>query len=448
MALRRPHLIVGHVGSDTARIWVHGSAEYPTAFLTYRAGAGPDFPEQTLTLEERHGFTTVFSLQGLTPSTRYRCEVSFGRTANDTPNLRTYPSHNIGVFETAPLADTKSEVCFLLASCNLHSLGIFSSPDPAFERVGELIREQGVNFMIHCGDQIYADIPLPITTPNIELYRGKYMDAWGDSEPTTAALTMIPHYMILDDHEMINDFSNDMEFSFGPIETVKIFSLKAYREFQHLHNPQTYGSEPLYYSFSYGHNRFFVMDVRTERFHKTPHNQIIGEEQLGVFLEWLRTYRNDPKFVVSSVPFVAEVRDQTDKWCSPPFLPQRERIIEFIAEHKIPNIIFLTGDMHNSHYATMEVTAADQSKIMVHELMSSPLNQILKAGLFNYNLTSRTVKSKNKKVPYRVKLDPKQFFSTHSNVMCIRASGGKVTFEIFRTKKAKGSELSGTFPLV
>src|SRR5262245_61319636 len=140
--MNRPHLIIGHTGSDHARIWVRGSAEYPVAFLTHNVEDNLDIHEETLILEIRHGYTGVFELTGLYPSTRYRCEVGFGKTLTDVPAVRVYPSHNIGSFQTAPPADAATDVSFMLLSCNLHSLGIFSSPDPAFERIGELVSEK------------------------------------------------------------------------------------------------------------------------------------------------------------------------------------------------------------------------------------------------------------------------------------------------------------------
>jgi phosphodiesterase/alkaline phosphatase D-like protein len=449
--MNRPHLIIGHTASDHARIWVRGSAEYPVAFLTHHSEGSAGMAEQSLALEARHGYTGVIELTGLTPATRYQCEVSFGKNLSDPPAVRIYPSHNLGTFQTAPPEGAEAEVCFLLWSCNLHSLGIFSSPDPAFERVGELILEQGVNFTIQCGDQIYADVPpLPSGIFDEARYRSKYVDAWGDSEPTATVLRMAPHYMILDDHEIINDFANDMDLwaSWGSVESLKIFSLKVYREFQHIHNPQTYGIDALYYNFSYGNNRFFVMDARTERYIQEPYNQMISAQQLQRFFEWLAQYPDDVKFVVTSVPFASEVRDRKDKWCSPPFLPQREQIIDFIALNNIRNVIFLTGDMHNAYHATMTLTPPGGPEVTIHELMSSPINQIFKSSLAQYQLDKRATKTKRGKVSYRSNIDLDTFYNQHSNVMCIRAGGGQVKYDIYRTKRTRGSEYTSTFRLV
>jgi phosphodiesterase/alkaline phosphatase D-like protein len=174
----------------------------------------------------------------------------------------------------------------------------------------------------------------------------------------------------------------------------------------------------------------------------------MGSQQLERFFDWLMQYRTDVKFVVTSVPFVGEVRDRKDKWCSKPFVPQREQVIDFIALNNIPNVIFLTGDMHNSYHATMNLTPPEGPPVVIHELMSSPINQIFKSSLAQYDLDKRTTRTKRGKVSYRSQIDRTTFYNQHSNVMCIRVSGKEVKFEVFRTKRSRDPEYSLSFQLV
>ena len=450
----RPVLIIGHAGSNQARIWVRGSPDHPVAYLEYEKEGGAN--EETagpLRLEERHDFTGVFRLDDLAPSTGYRCRVLFAASADSPPAERRRPRSGSGAFVTAPPDDIDSELCFLLGSCNFHTLGIVSSPDPAFERIGRIIKAQQANFMIHCGDQIYSDIPLtaiPVFNLGIEQYRSKYVDAWGDSVPTSNVLRMIPHYMVLDDHEIVNNFANDIELFFGLIDVdrLKDVAVKAYREYQHLHNPQTYGHDVLYYHFSYGRNRFFVMDTRTERYQKTSPTQMISEDQLERFLAWMTEHPQDVKFVVSSVPFVADLKfHNDDKWCSPSFSPQRERIIRFIADNDIRNVIFLTGDMHNSYHASMKVSDGGQEKAIIHELMSSPINQLGKSPLSAYRSPAGPMRIEGSRISYTTAIEVDTFYRKHSNIMCIQVRDGSVHFELFRTKSDKPTGIAGSFPL-
>ncbi len=428
-----------------ARIWVRGSHKGPVAFLTYQvSGQAPQAAEPFL-LEERHAYTGVIELTGLAASQTYSCEVSFGQNFDDPPASRLYPRYNIGTFKTAPPEGADVELNFIFGSCNLHTLGIVSSPGPAYARIGQLAKEKGADFMIHCGDQIYADVPVPITTPTIERYRDAYLDAWGENESAAILLTQLPHYMILDDHEIIDDFSNDKEIPIGSLDFLKDVAIKAYREFQHIHNPQVYGNDALYYSFSFGRYHFFVMDIRTERFTKLPGNQMIGDQQLERFCQWLQTHRDAVKFVVSSGPFVGEVRNANDKWTGAAFRHQREQIIEFIAQHNIPNIVFLTGDRHNAYHATMTIETPAGNSLTVHELMSSPINQLSKRALHYYytSLESKTPGG----IAYTCKIDVDTYYATHSNVMCVQVSGSTIHIEIYRTKKEGPPRRTKTFSL-
>lgn len=441
-----PRLIIGHVGHDEARIWVRAGERFPFAFISCQAeGGGPPL-QQSIRLEERHHFTGVFPLKDLAPDTRYRFKVRCGASST-TPEAKSRRYNpNSGEFVTAPAPGTVRDFSFLMVSCNLHSLGGISSPDPAFERIGRLIQEKCASFLLHTGDQIYYDVPVQFKLPDLDEYRDKYHDAWGESRPTQAVLAQCPQYMILDDHEITNDFHNDMELDVGTIDFKKEVALKAYREYQHIHNPQTFGSAPLYYTFERGHAGFFVLDARTERYRRPPGNQMIGGEQMGRFLDWLEHSPARIKFVVTSVPFVGEARNSQDRWADPPYRPQRDQIIDFIAGREIRNVIFLTGDMHNSYCARLDITRPDGSQAVVHELMSSPINHFDKAGPHEYldPVESTTAVGRNR---YKPVILPGTFFHDHSNVMAIAVTDAAVRWEIFRARDRKLPERTGQIPL-
>jgi phosphodiesterase/alkaline phosphatase D-like protein len=149
--------------------------------------------------------------------------------------------------------------------------------------------------------------------------------------------------------------------------------------------------------------------------------------------------------VVSSGPFVGEVRNSGDNLSGAAFRQQREQIIDFIAQHNIPNIVFLTGDRHNSYHATMEIETPTGDHLTVHELMSSPINQLSKRPIYHYYtvLESKT-KGGN---AYKCEIDEDSYYATHSNVMCVQARGATITFEIYRTKKRSSARRTKTFSL-
>ncbi|GGW75807.1 alkaline phosphatase D family protein [Alteromonas halophila] len=437
------HLIIGHVGTEDARVWVRGDKRKPLAFVTWRCEGEEGSQEEIIVLEERHDFTGVVVLTGLPAATEVHVSVAFGNDKNTQPAQRFIPEFSQGSFSTAPAGNTSRPFSFLLGSCNLHSLGIISSPDSAFERLNQLVDEHHPDFMIHCGDQIYYDIPIPSKLPRIEEYRDKYKDAWEDCVPAAQLLTRCPHYMILDDHEIRNNFHNDMNVNVGSVDYLKCISLKAYREYQHIHNPQTYGNQALYYAFERAHGRFFVMDTRSERYEKEPDNQLIGERQMSKFKAWLaQGSAQQIHFIVTSVPFVGQVRNGDDKWCGKSYMKQREEVIDAIVESGITRVCFLTGDMHTSYYATMDIESHDGTSVTLHEVMSSPLNQLGKSSLSNYRQSFAAVTGNGNK--YKVSLDEQHFYDGHSNVVLMNVGQDSLTMNVYRTKKSRSAELQIT----
>jgi phosphodiesterase/alkaline phosphatase D-like protein len=438
-------LIIGHVTDERAKIWVRGDRRY--SFAQLRVWHEATTQSKTVVLEERHGYTGVAEFRGLSVASEYQCEVQFSSEANSSPHTWVDFGHCRGRFRTAPPANTAEPFSFLLGSCNLHSLGSFSSPDRAYEELLDKATVNNARFMVHCGDQIYYDIPNVFKSPDIQEYRDKYLDAWGDSRPTRHFLTQLPHYMILDDHEITDNFANDFESPnwFSTPQQYRQIATKVYREFVHIRQPDNYGNQALYYRFSYGNAHFFVLDTRTDRFGFGPENrtQLMGDDQLRAFKSWLSEHKNDVKFVVTSVPFVGEVRNSDDKWSAPAFKQQKDSIVDHIAANEIGKLIFLTGDMHNSYHGTMRITGLSSS-LVVHELMSSPINQLHKTSFDRYiSGQTRTTESGTK---YKSVIKRSEFYSDHSNAMVVAVDEGEVKWEIFRTKRSRKVK-SGSFAL-
>ncbi len=422
-------LIIGHVDHQGGRIWLRGTKTKSYGFLAVRqAGTSSWGPRQSLDFEERHDYTGVIELAGLKAWTRYEVRAGFGNSATAEGT-----DWEVGQFRTMPAQNEHRAFTFILGSCNLHSLGPVSSPDPAFETIARLAKEQDAQFMIHCGDQIYADIPLPPSC-DIAHYRAKYKDAWEDSHSTRALLAQLPHYMILDDHEIVNNFANQ-DKHYG----LKDVALKVYREYQDIHNPQTYGIGHLHYRFQHGTTEFFVMDTRSER----DEYEMIDPEQMANFLKWLASTKHaSVRFIVSSVPFVGEVRNDDDKWCATRYLPQRAQIVDALYDNRGPKTVFLTGDMHNSYKATMSI---EDDECLVHELMSSPVNQLGKSKFGKYDANPPTYQTAANR-RYTSSLHQDRFFSGHSNVMLIHVDEDyEISYKVYRTKSNQGPVLTGIF---
>jgi phosphodiesterase/alkaline phosphatase D-like protein len=428
-------LILGHTTDTTIKIWVRATERWPVAFVdVLDAASVKTAPTKVIETVQAEFNTGVVEWSGLVPDTAYRAKVSFGKTKKSKPAERVKEAYTEGRFRTFAKEGSGQDFSFLLGSCNLHSLGFIEKPDQAWLQISKIASSTDARFMIHAGDQIYADIPF---RPDISLkhYRDKYLDAWEDCVPARKMLTELPHYMILDDHEIINNFDNNMDS--GTLDHARLaeMAMKVYWEFQHSHNAHSATPGRHYhYSFSYSDTPFFVMDTRYHRFSRK--NQMIAPEQETELLGWLSTHKDKTKFIVTSVPFVAEVKDpEKDKWCDPVYDQQRGRILDHILKNDIARVIFLTGDMHAALHATLKVTDTSGKSCVVHELMSSPINQLTPDWTverqFEPSPPQRLI---NGGLTLKSNIDKSSYLGKHSNVMAIDVlANGKIRYRVFRT---------------
>lgn len=304
------------------------------------------------------------------------------------------------------------------------------------------------SFFIHAGDQIYYDFPDPERAPQRAEYRLAYHEAWFEDDALRHLLANWPHYMTLDDHEIADQYAGDFK---SPTEGYSagqylLESTTAYREYAQALNPprekgkQARNSGPFWFTFDKGATQFFVMDTRTQRRKNAgpnkdqPIGEVIDRDQMSAFLAWLSRHKNALKFVVTSVPFVAELNlrataekhdwydptrnSEQDKWTAPEFKAQREEIIEHIARDQIEHLVFLTGDMHCCYHATMRIGegATRYESTVVHELAGGPVNQLQLARPAEFERRCKTRTAHD--VAYEVTLE--RFHGDVSAVMHVK----------------------------
>lgn len=430
-------LILGHTTHNSIKVWLRASERWPAAFIELLDANDQSVAEKKVLTEPGEFFCAVVEFTHLQPNTAYRVKLSFAKARSANPDERIRDAYTEGRFITYPEPGTGAPFKFLFGSCNLHSLGIFEKPDKSWVRISQIAREDKASFMLHCGDQIYADVPFNPPT-DIDHYRRKYLDAWEDCVPTRRVLTELPHYMILDDHEIANNFDRSMDARNRDMDALLRVAMKAYWEFQHSHNPNTAnGSYEYHYKFNCSDAGFFVLDTRYHRDSSVGH--MLNEKQETDLLRWISQNPQSLKFIVSSVPFVGEIiREGKDKWCDIAFSSQRERILQRIFDVGANNVVFLTGDMHSSYHATLDIRR-DERSLRVHELMSSPINQITpktKLGDVFHASLDRVLPSG---LQIHSEIDPMSFYGDHSNVMLVsvvfEGQTPSVSYQIFRTTK-------------
>lgn len=319
-------------------------------------------------------------------------------------------------FRTFPdAAKQAASLSFLLGSCRYPGLlWKIKEADSIFGPMTKdhLLDKNGnpdARFTLMVGDQIYADtlnrfIPIGLAD-TYEEFQERYQTAFASRNMRTLLRTA-PTYMILDDHEIEDNWSQDR---LGDNAKHRLFNLAigSYMSYQWSHGPRTYG-RLFYYNFECAGYPFFVLDTRTQRFKDDDvgleDNHLLGRPsidkaspgQLAQFLAWLsdqqKTRKNVPKFVVSSSVFApndmgernddgkgpaADVmsanrkrRDESDSW--PAYPNTRKAILEHIVKEGIQNVVFLTGDIHCSNIARIAITVGGKdSGICAYDITSS-----------------------------------------------------------------------------
>ncbi len=442
-------LIVGHVTHNSAKVWGRGDEENSVMFLKATDAQG-NASQAVLRLNAEDGYTGTVDLTKLKKSTDYSLDVSYGPTPECPPEDRHH--RDAGQFETFPTPQESEPFTVILGSCNFHGFGPFRNNDRAAEKVAEVAA--GADLVIHAGDQVYADkAPISFT---VNEFRNAYLGTWEDPG-LKRVLSSQANYMVPDDHEVVNGYALDGELTTlqrtllwarghhkparEQYEEMAANGIQAFTEFQKSHNPKTFGEDANYYTFAHGQHQFFAMDTRFER--HDGERRLIGPEQKEALFGWLTEHRDQPKFIVTAGPFVTGIGAEDETWTRPEFKRQRDEIIDFLAQEKLDNVVFLAGDIHGSCHSELTITTKDGNDLVIHELVSSPINASKMVAERAFSPGSSDITSEG--ITYRSKLDPDSVVAGgilptigNSNIMKFHVDGDDIHYEIYRTRKDDG----------
>jgi len=368
--LSHSHLIIGHITDTTVKIWVRAGNEIhvESAYISIEV-IDPVTNEiaysETYELQNHNNTfgCHVFNIHGLNPQN----ESSKEYLVQGVVDLGDGVTHPVkGRFKTAPIEDTGFS--FFLGSCYFSQGKDYISQEYRDLRKWSDIKNP--LFMMNTGDQIYIDVIQGTwISRSEEDYVDRYLDTW-HAEDTRKFLSSLPQYMILDDHELYNNFKipkpgSSQEKTFNNAKRV-------YSCFQHSHNPDTQSPDRFYYNFKMSGTEFFVFDVRTEK----TDDFMISQEQFEYFNNWLSNNVGKMKFVVTPVPLVTQLAGkQKDKWAEKRYRNQRDKIFEVIAECGCDKLVFLTGDIHLSCHTSLRFEYNGRNWVF-NELASSPIKQL------------------------------------------------------------------------
>lgn len=443
-------LIVGAISANGARVWVRAPGGRPHELRVRWPGGSRALPVRC---GPETDATSVLDLSDLAPDTEHALDLvdDTGRSVLPgelRPRVRT-------------LAPNPERLSFAFVSCHLPFVpgprdSIDLAPSLAtLDALVEVATARDVRFVLHLGDQVYADPPrLPAIHAwrlaraaarrgerwdATALYRGLYHGYFG--VPSMRRLhARFGNLMVWDDGE-IRDTWGSVPL---PAEDRAIAdamfagAARAYREWQHAHNPKT-EDQDLHYSFDAGPASFFVLDLRSHR--DAARRTLLGERQWRAFERWIaETERAPVRFVASSVPplhtpdLLVERLTQHgsellppafhDRWSADAFHDELVRLLELTLPR---GIVVLSGDIHIG--AASEIVGRDGRR--VHQWISSAItHQASLSSRLKAEVVSRLTDVAG---PYRVVARFHELANNFGIVDLVRRADGawSVTFELW-----------------
>lgn len=359
--------LLGEVTGDSAKVWFRSSLAKENTFVVRLFLDAEEVDFQEVFTDPENDFTGLVHFKGLQENSSYEVKIYLVKELVASICLKTRYSK-------------KKNLHFVFGSCRYnHWHNTFKDDakdgDKTFQEIHKLHKNSALDFALFLGDQIYADPTYSVgISQSFEDFSTTYQKAF-QQKHFHKLLSEVPSYMILDDHEIRDNWSKDLLDSFSFFENrEEIYKngIKTYSVWQHARNPDTNEGE-YWFKFTHSGIPFFVLDIRTQRV-RHPHmghrKTMLGDQQLGDLLQWLYSTKGLPiRFIGSGVPFFPEHIKKEDKWCE--FEEERNMILEFIRVEEIGKTVFLSGDVHIGMFSKM--TCVQDDSFNVINLLSSPL---------------------------------------------------------------------------
>lgn len=304
-------------------------------------------------------FTALLIADSVTPGNKYFYDIYIDDEEIVLPYEKSFQTQSIWKWRTDP-----PNFSFVMGSGTYINEDRYDRPGKRYGdgyQIFNSMLELNPDFMLWLGDNVY--LREPDWNSKTGIYH-RYTHSRSTPE-MQAFLASTHNYAILDDHD------------FGPNDSDRGFwnkneSLKAFELFWA--NP-SYGVGDIngaITSFQWGDADFFLLDNRTYRSpdkRKTGEKTQLGEDQLQWLFDNLSSSHGTFKFVVMGGQFLS-TSPTYESYTNYGFDKERKRIINYIYEENIKNVVFLTGDVHFSEVAVLR----KKGMPTIWDITSSPLN--------------------------------------------------------------------------
>ncbi len=362
--------LAGHFTHDSVQLWLQASGAVTATIVYWPEGDKEENARRiALKLTESQAFAAIALIGGLAADTRYRFSVL----------LDDAPTGLMRSFRTAPApGSVPADFRVYIGSC-AYAEAMSPNGNPyggefhIFDAMADAARmDRFPHFMLWLGDNLYfrpkglflaeADVD------SVSRMEARYRDVRSLSM-FQKLFAATHHYAIWDDHD------------FGPNDSDKSFKYKAdaLRLFkQYWPNPEM-GSPALpgtWTKFTHQDAEFFLLDDRTYRdAENTPPSE--SKTMFGALqIAWLKKSLKDSRATFKLIANGSQLLSDHDNghhsgWHS--YAAERDAFLFWLAAEKIPGLVFLSGDRHNTQVFRLAQSGAPT----MYEFSCSPLTSRL-----------------------------------------------------------------------
>jgi alkaline phosphatase D len=360
VSLIRSGPMPGYADMREAMIWLQTRGE-AVVYAVYTDVQDASAVHQTAKVKTKapEAFTARLVADSVEPGRTYRYSLFVNGQNADFP----YPLQ----FTTPPIWRWRGDppdFTLMTGSCAYVNQAEYDRPGTPYGgdyRIFTSMAQQKADLMLWLGDNIYLREPDWNSWTGI-VNRYTHTRSLPEMQPFLASTH---HYAIWDDHDYGPDNSNRCFVN-------KNQTLEAFRLFWG--NP-TYGSGDLggiVTSFQWGDADFFLLDNRwfrdPDEISRDP-KTMLGQKQLEWLFDNLITSKATFKIVAMGGQFLSDII-RAETYSANGFGPERQKIIDFIQENGIRNVIFITGDVHFSEMSVLK----KEGKPSIYDLTFSTMS--------------------------------------------------------------------------
>ncbi len=365
--------MLGYVEHREAMVWVEVASHVGYVYLEYFPIDTPDL-RRTVYFENNYtdsgnSQTILFKLTELKINSEYEYELYVDNEKMKLPYVTRFKTRPVWEYNTdAP------QLTFLFGSCSYINDSIYDRPGEPYGKevtIFETMAEQNADFMLWLGDNVYHR-PADYSSGSGMSYRYRHTRSLPELQPLLAKMS---HYAVWDDHDY---GSNDADKTFA----LKQESLKLFKSYW---ANKSYGEEDnpgIYSKFTMADAEFYLMD---DRYHRSPNGypvnhtdkEFLGKQQLQWLKESLLSSDKNINFRFIAVGNQV-LNPVNDFECYRNFQNEWQELMDFIVQHRIEGVIFLSGDRH---FSEINFFQPGKEFYRLYDVTSSPLSSRAFTGL-------------------------------------------------------------------